>query len=153
MQRAWRDVPYWLASPALLSLLSYRTQDYQPRDGTTHKGPSHLWVLIGKMPNRWISWRHFLKGGSFLCDNSSLCQVDTQNQSVHIIMSSFFEKKENSYWRDILKFERLRLLQDEFNNSWYPMSECGIARIVTAPRVHHFTSTCEEPKYYSQDEL
>jgi hypothetical protein len=31
----------------------------------------------------WISWRHFLKGGSFLCDNSSLCQVDTQNQSVH----------------------------------------------------------------------
>jgi hypothetical protein len=23
----------------LLSLLSYRTQDYQPRDGPTHKGP------------------------------------------------------------------------------------------------------------------
>ena len=32
---------YWLASPALLTLLSYRTQDYhQPRDGTTHNGPS-----------------------------------------------------------------------------------------------------------------
>jgi hypothetical protein len=39
MQRPWRDVTYWLASPDLLSLLSYRTQDYQPRDGTTHKGP------------------------------------------------------------------------------------------------------------------
>jgi hypothetical protein len=26
----------------LLSLLSYRTQDYQPRDGTTHKGPFPL---------------------------------------------------------------------------------------------------------------
>jgi hypothetical protein len=26
----------------LLSLLSYRTQDYQPRDGTTHKGTSAL---------------------------------------------------------------------------------------------------------------
>jgi hypothetical protein len=38
MQRPWRDVPYWLASPGLLSLLSYRTQDYQPRDGTTHNG-------------------------------------------------------------------------------------------------------------------
>ena len=37
MQRPWRDVIYWLASPGLLSLLSYRTQDYQPRDGTTHK--------------------------------------------------------------------------------------------------------------------
>jgi hypothetical protein len=27
MQSPWRDVPYWLASSALLSLLSYRTQD------------------------------------------------------------------------------------------------------------------------------
>jgi hypothetical protein len=25
MQRPWRDVLYWLASPGLLSLLSYRT--------------------------------------------------------------------------------------------------------------------------------
>jgi hypothetical protein len=41
MQRPWRDVTYWLASPGLLSLLSYRTQDYQPRDGTTH-GTSSL---------------------------------------------------------------------------------------------------------------
>jgi hypothetical protein len=39
MQRPWRDVSYWLASPGLLSLLSYRTQHYQPRDGTTHNGP------------------------------------------------------------------------------------------------------------------
>jgi hypothetical protein len=33
----------WLASPGLLSLLSYRTQDYQPRDGPTHKGPFPLY--------------------------------------------------------------------------------------------------------------
>jgi hypothetical protein len=32
----------------LLSLLSYRSQDYQPRDGSTHNGPSHLWSLIEK---------------------------------------------------------------------------------------------------------
>jgi len=31
---------YWLASPGLLSLLSYRTQDYQPREGTTCNGMS-----------------------------------------------------------------------------------------------------------------
>jgi hypothetical protein len=31
----------------------------------------------------WISWRHFLKGGSFLYDIPSLCQGDTQNQPVH----------------------------------------------------------------------
>jgi hypothetical protein len=42
MQRSWRDVPYWLASSALPSLLSYRTQDYQPMDGITHNGPSLL---------------------------------------------------------------------------------------------------------------
>jgi hypothetical protein len=41
MQKLWRDVLYWLASSDLLSLLSYRTQDYQPRGGTTHNGPSH----------------------------------------------------------------------------------------------------------------
>jgi hypothetical protein len=40
MQRSWRDVLYWLASPGLLSLLSYKTQDYQPRDGPTHRGLS-----------------------------------------------------------------------------------------------------------------
>jgi hypothetical protein len=39
MQRPWRDITYWFASPALLSI---RTQDYQPRDGTTHKGSSPL---------------------------------------------------------------------------------------------------------------
>jgi len=33
-----RDVTYWLASPGLLSLLCHRTQDHQPRDGTTHSG-------------------------------------------------------------------------------------------------------------------
>jgi hypothetical protein len=41
------------------------------------------WSLIEKMSYSWISWRHFLKGGSFLCDNSSLHQLDTQNQPVH----------------------------------------------------------------------
>ena len=30
--RPWRGAAYWLTSP----WLSYRTQDHQPRDGTTH---------------------------------------------------------------------------------------------------------------------
>jgi hypothetical protein len=42
MQRPWRDVHYWLASSGLLTLLSYRSQDYQPRDGPTHKRPFPL---------------------------------------------------------------------------------------------------------------
>ena len=42
-QRSWyrghgRDAAYWLAPPGLPSLLSYRTQDYQTRDGATHSG-------------------------------------------------------------------------------------------------------------------
>jgi hypothetical protein len=41
MQKPLEGCSYWLASLGLLSLLSYRTQDYQPRDGTTHNGPSH----------------------------------------------------------------------------------------------------------------
>jgi hypothetical protein len=42
MQKTWRDVLYCLASPGLFSLLSYRTQDCQARDGPTHKGPFPL---------------------------------------------------------------------------------------------------------------
>ena len=42
--------------------------------------------LIEKMPYSWISWRHFLKEGSFLCDNSSLYQTDTQNWPVPCIL-------------------------------------------------------------------
>jgi hypothetical protein len=30
------------------------------------------------MPYSWISWRHFPNWSSCLCDNSSLCQVDTK---------------------------------------------------------------------------
>jgi hypothetical protein len=79
MQRPWRDATNWLASPGLLSLLSYRTQDFLP-----HNGPSYPWWLIEKMLYSWISWRHFLKGGNFLCDSSSSCGKLTQNQSVHL---------------------------------------------------------------------
>jgi hypothetical protein len=32
MQRPWKGAAYWLASPGFLSLLSYRTQDYQQRN-------------------------------------------------------------------------------------------------------------------------
>jgi hypothetical protein len=88
MQRPWWDITYWLASPGLLSLLSYRTQDYQPRDGTTHKGPSHSWSVIEKMPYNCISWRRFPNWSSFLCDNSGLCQVDTQNQPVQPVTTN-----------------------------------------------------------------
>jgi hypothetical protein len=129
MQRPWRDVTYWLAYPALLILLSYRTQDCQPKDGTTPNGPSYhwslfekmlillsyrtqdcqpkdgttpngpsyRWSLVEKMPYSWILWRHFFKAGFFLCDNSSLCQIGTQSQLVHIIkpficaLSEFFQ--------------------------------------------------------------
>jgi hypothetical protein len=42
MQKPWTDVLYWFASLGLLSLLSCRTQDDQPRDGPTHKGPFPL---------------------------------------------------------------------------------------------------------------
>jgi hypothetical protein len=44
MQKPWKNAAYWLASPGLFSLLSYRTEEYQPSDGTTHNGlgPSTL---------------------------------------------------------------------------------------------------------------
>jgi hypothetical protein len=48
-------------------------------------GPPTLDHYLKKFSYTWISQRYFPKEGSFLCDNSSLCQVDTQNQPVHRI--------------------------------------------------------------------
>jgi hypothetical protein len=50
MQRPWSDITHWLASSGLLSLLSYRTQNYQARDGTTHNGPAPLGHQLRKCP-------------------------------------------------------------------------------------------------------
>ena len=45
----WRSAAYWLASPGLLSLLSYTTQDYQPRDVPPTMGKAlHLDNLLRK---------------------------------------------------------------------------------------------------------
>jgi hypothetical protein len=40
VQRPWRVVTYWLASSGMISLLSYRTQDYKPNGDTMQNGPS-----------------------------------------------------------------------------------------------------------------
>jgi hypothetical protein len=39
MQRPWRDVTYWLASPGLLSMLSYRTKTASPEMVLSTRGP------------------------------------------------------------------------------------------------------------------
>jgi hypothetical protein len=57
IQRLWRDVLYWLASPGLLSLLSYRTKTTSPVMAPPTIGPSPL--ITEKIPYSWISWRHF----------------------------------------------------------------------------------------------
>ena len=64
----------WLAQPALLQNPRAPAQRWNHPQGTLL-----TWSLFEKMPHSWISWRHFPNWSSFLCDNSSLCQVDTQN--------------------------------------------------------------------------
>ena len=86
----------------LLGLLSYRTQDYQLRDGTAYSWPSNLWSIIEKMPYSWISWRHFLKKASFHCDNSSLCQGDRENEPARGLDGTLRPKRflaQQSWWR------------------------------------------------------
>ena len=71
MQRPWRGAAYWLAPHGLVSLISYKIQDHQPRDGTTHNGLSSTTSITNKeIPYRFaynlILWRHFLNSGFFL---------------------------------------------------------------------------------------
>jgi hypothetical protein len=42
MQKSWRDVLHWLASPGLLSLLSYRTKTTSPEMAPTTRSLSPL---------------------------------------------------------------------------------------------------------------
>jgi hypothetical protein len=42
IQRQWRDVLYWLASPGLLSLLSYRTETTSPEMAPPTREPPAL---------------------------------------------------------------------------------------------------------------
>jgi hypothetical protein len=75
---------YLLACFPWLAQLAFLKNPRLPAQGWHHpQWALPPWSLIEKMPHSWISWRHFLKGSPFLCDNSSLCQVDTQNQPVH----------------------------------------------------------------------
>ena len=43
-----------------------------------------IWSLVEKMPYSWILWRHFPNWGFFLCDNSSLCQVQYSNAIIYL---------------------------------------------------------------------
>jgi hypothetical protein len=57
------------------------------------------WSLIEKMPHSWISWRHFPNWSSFLCDNSSLCHVDTKPVGTHTFFQKILEAgKGSSFW-------------------------------------------------------
>jgi hypothetical protein len=84
MQRPWRDVPYWLASPGLLSLLFYRTQDYQPRDSTIHNGPSHPWLLIEKMLTARSHGGISSREAPFYVRTLAHVKL-TQNQPIHVL--------------------------------------------------------------------
>ena len=48
---AMEGAAYWLAPHGLLSLLSYRTQVNQPRDGSTHSGLGLPLSIIKDIPS------------------------------------------------------------------------------------------------------
>jgi hypothetical protein len=57
LMERWRDVPYWLASPGLHSVLSYRTKITSPEMVPPTRGLSPF-ITNEKMPYSWISWRY-----------------------------------------------------------------------------------------------
>ena len=91
-------VLYWL--PLACSACSLiETKTTSPEMAPPTRGPPPHWSLIEKMSYSWILWRHFPKWSSFLCDNSSLCQVDTKVASTG--PTSLFSSVQ---WHIILSF-------------------------------------------------
>ena len=98
IQRPWRDVTYWPVSPGLLSCFLIEPRTTSPRMAPPTMDPFHPWSIIEKTPYKRILWRHFLKGGSFLYNNFSLCQVDTKGQPVHQIKQKYTPNRENKIY-------------------------------------------------------
>ena len=71
IQRPWRGAAYWLDPHDLLSLLSYRSQDHQLRDGTTFNrlGPQSINQQVRKCPSR--SSKAWSYGGIFFIEPPS----------------------------------------------------------------------------------
>ena len=75
MKRPGGSAVHWLAPRGgLLSVLSYRSQDHQTRDGSTYNGPSP--INHYKLAYCQIFPRHFLNSCSLFSNASSLGQVD-----------------------------------------------------------------------------
>jgi hypothetical protein len=81
MQRPRWDVTFWIASPGCSACFFIEPRTTSPGMAPSTMGPSPL-ITNWENALQPDLMRHFLKGGSFLGDNSSLCQVDTQNQPV-----------------------------------------------------------------------
>lgn len=67
-QRPLRKDVYWLVPHGLLSLLSCKTQDHQPRVGTTHSGAGHPphQSSVKKTPDKQARWQS--EGGNSLVE-------------------------------------------------------------------------------------
>jgi hypothetical protein len=81
MQWPWRGADYWSVSNVLPRLLSSRTQNYQPQDGTTHNGlPTTLRkCLTAESPGSLSSGE-----GSFFVVTPACIKFDTQIQPVQL---------------------------------------------------------------------
>jgi hypothetical protein len=87
MQRPWRDAAYWLVSHGLLSLLSYRAQNNQPRAQGWHHLPWARPSLIDhQLRNCFTAESH---GGIFsieaLSPQMTLACVKLTNETSHYI--------------------------------------------------------------------
>jgi hypothetical protein len=72
LQRPWRGAAYCLVQHDLFNLLSYKTQDQQPKKGTIYNGLGTRHQLV------WCYGGIFLISVPSTQMNFSLCQVDTR---------------------------------------------------------------------------
>lgn len=83
MLRPWKGYVYWLALHILLSLPSFRTQDYQSKGSPTHMDwPLPNQSLIKKMPTS-RSYGSIVSIEFLSSQKTSLCQVDIKLFNTH----------------------------------------------------------------------
>jgi hypothetical protein len=138
---------YWLAPLACSAWFLI-----EPKTTSARMAPPTMsWVLpsrslIEKIPYSWISWRHFLNWGSFLSVDSSLCQVDLQNQLIHkpnyrgsiktslITVLRYRVSQYSLLWRSG-RFREWRKVPENCTHTWRGESQSLVSSTPAAPQL------------------
>lgn len=127
-----RSAAYWLTSNDLLSFPFIDCRITSTRMALLSMVWAILhWTVIEKMPHYWISWRHFLSWGSYLCDVSNLVSNHPKPTHAHGITSYSKTRHSPSYQGPIRQPFKMKRIPEQVNEPKTPYTHTPTFRCPT----------------------